>query len=505
MPRWVKPAAWLVVTVSLYACLSVLYPLAAGLNHPRHLWAQLAGANLTVLVAHGLIYAGLFLAFALALRHADALHMSERWIWACFALSSFALLFGSPGESSDVFDYLFRGRMLAEYDSSPLNTAPVAFKNMPFHRYITWSGWVDAYGPLWEYASGGMARLVRLSATPEQLAVVNNQTCDNQPAVCTYITRYVTAYRLLAIAATVICGVLLRWIVPAEQRPTTLTAFLGNPLTLMSTALGAHNDALMLMFVLAGLALFTAAKSWWRASLGLLMLVLAAHVKLTALVFVPVVLVWLWRRDGVWRVAVSGVLAVGLGIGLSWLLYQPLGGWATLTKNLYERSILSANSIGELLYLYIRFGLGVERYAAQIPVGRAMMLLFAVLAGGVLLRWVARRPAPTTAGLGELGAVVALLYLAIGSFWFQSWYVIWVIALAAMSPDSGLNRRAVPVFSGAVLFAAVGADYARHGASSFLAGWQVSALFVACMLIPLCIEVLARWRAATRTPAAGTM
>jgi hypothetical protein len=53
-----------------------------------------------------------------------------------------------------------------------------------------------------------------------------------------------------------------------------------------------------------------------------------------------------------------------------------------------------------------------------------------------------------------------------------------------------------------VLFAAVGADYARHSVPPILAGWQVSALVVACMLIPLCAEVLAYyWRAATRTPA----
>ncbi len=504
MHKWLKPAAWLTVTVALYACLSVLYPLAAGLNHPRHLWAQLAGADPNVLIAHGSIYAGLLLASAIALRYANALHISERWIWASFALSSAVLLFGFPGESSDVFDYLFRGRMLVEYDRSPLNTTPAVFKNMPFHRYVTWSNWVDAYGPLWEYVSGGVAWLVRLSAPSEQLAVVNNQTCDNQPAVCAYIARYVTGYRLLAIAATVICGILLRGCVPAEQRRTALAAFLSNPLTLISTALGGHNDALMLMLVLAGIVIFTRAKNGWRLSAGLLLLVLAAHVKLTAFVFVPVAVVWLWRRDGWRRVAFAGLLAGVFGTGLSWLLYQPLGGWATLTKNLYERSVLSANSIGELLYLYVRFGLGVERLAAQIPVGRAMMALFAVIAGYVLLRWLLHPRTPTTDELGELSAVVALLYLAIGSFWFQSWYVIWVIALAALAPNSKLSMRTVPVFSGVVLLAAVGADYARHSIPANLTGWQISTLVVTCMLIPLCVEVLAYWRASTRTPASVT-
>jgi hypothetical protein len=255
----------------------------------------------------------------------------------------------------------------------------------------------------------------------------------------------------------------------------------------------------MMTFVLAGIVCLAIAGAWWRSVLGLLLLVLAAHVKLTAMIFVPVALVWLWRRDGVWRTVMSGAIVAVLGAGLSWLLYQPLGGWGTLAKNLYERSILSANSIGELAYLYVRFGLGVERYAAQIPVGRAMLLFFAVLAGGFMLRWMLRRPLPTPAALGELGAVIALLYLSIGSFWFQSWYVIWVIALAALSPDSILNRRTVPVYSGMVLLAAVGADYARHSNPQMLTGWQVSTLVVVCMLVPLCAEGLAYWRAAARS------
>jgi hypothetical protein len=67
------------------------------------------------------------------------------------------LLFAYPGESLDIFDYTFRGRMLVEYGASPLAISPTPYSDRPFYRFITWRGQVDTYGPLWEYASGSVA------------------------------------------------------------------------------------------------------------------------------------------------------------------------------------------------------------------------------------------------------------------------------------------------------------------------------------------------------------
>ena len=41
-------------------------------------------------------------------------------------------------------------------------------------------------------------------------------------------------------------------------------------------------------------------------------------------------------------------------------------------------------------------------------------------------------------------AAVSLLYLLVGSFWFQHWYVVWVLAPASLLPDSWLTRRLLP-------------------------------------------------------------
>jgi hypothetical protein len=37
-----------------------------------------------------------------------------------------------------------------------------------------------------------------------------------------------------------------------------------------------------------------------------------------------------------------------------------------------------------------------------------------------------------------------MLYLLVGSFWFQHWYVLWALAPAVLMPDSRLTRSVLP-------------------------------------------------------------
>src|SRR3954451_8781858 len=75
-------------------------------------------------------------------------------------LASALLLGAYPGESLDIFDYLFRGRLQVALGVSPLATPPARFADQLFYPYVNWATYVDTYGPLWEYASGTVAALV---------------------------------------------------------------------------------------------------------------------------------------------------------------------------------------------------------------------------------------------------------------------------------------------------------------------------------------------------------
>jgi hypothetical protein len=484
-------------SAALYAGLAWLYPLADGLLRPRLMWPQqVDGAPLAAL-AHIGIYIALAALYLLAIYAAGSVARLTlpSLVILGWLLFSFIALFVFPGESADVFDYLFRGRMMTEYALSPLVHTPFEVRDNPFHRYVSWSQWVDAYGPLWEYASAGVAASVKLFATPVELLVRTNQICDVQPAVCTLLAKYITGYRLFAIACTGVCGGLIWAIVRSQPaiahlRGVTLTIWLWNPLVVTSTAAGAHNDALMLVFVLLALWLFQ--RERWL--LGLLALFAAAHVKITALVMLPVLCVWLWRRIGLARAAGWTALSLAIAAPLSLALYAPLGGWATLPRNLAERALLSTHSLGELFFLALRDGAGMGRRPAQAFVARVMPIAFALLAAPVLWRFARKDPRgpDDLRSLVSVSLAIALLYLFVGSFWFQPWYLMWPVALAALLPDRRRVTVSMAVLSASALCAAVVSGYLRVLAPAILPPWFISALTVALTWLPALVAYTRR-------------
>ena len=481
--------------VALCAVLVWLYPLGDGLLHPRRAWAGQANAAGLSLLLHLAVYAGLFVNTLLIARAAT--QKASRYVWLAWGASSLVLLFAFPGESADVFDYLFRGRMMVEYGYSPLVTTPSALQQFPFHRYVSWSQWVDAYGPLWEYASAGLSMLVRLTATPAEQAVTINQTCDVQAALCSYLTKYITAYRLFSILLTGGCGWLIgRWVEP-ERKAGVQAAFLVNPLTLISTAVGAHNEPLLILFMLLAVDQFRRAALQRRHdAIGFLMLLCAAHIKLTALVVLPVLAVWLLRERG-WRYTVGLFVGMGgIGLAISWLLYAPLGGWATLPQNLYERSLLSANSWGELLYLGLRQGAGWPRVQAQQLVARLAPALFMLISLPLLWRWLRARSAVGWRVWSEYLGQITLLYLFVGSFWFQPWYLMWPLGLFSVGRSRSSAAMRTLQFGLAALGATLLADYLRAAQLPLLASWQISLTVV--LLIFITPALMARWSAVIR-------
>ena len=334
-PRPLAPPLYLIVGLSLISALIYAlvlrapYPLDEGLARPLASWATLTGfawrAGLALVCGYALLTGYYMLALraaaSVAPQHQRTLLMLIVGGWL---LSSAVLLGAYPGESLDIFDYLFRGRLHVALGVSPLAIPPSLFTRQLFYPYVNWTTYVDTYGPLWEYASGAVA------------AMVGVVTCDCPAS----LTSYVLGYRLLAIGLAGLGGVLIYIITTyrsPQLAPAALLAWLWNPLLLTATAIGAHNDMLMLLLMLVALLLFQ--RQRWL--LGLLALALAAHVKLTALLLLPVLGLWLARRCG-WRRAlrISGV-AGALALVLSWLLYAPLGGWATLPRMLGERVRLS--------------------------------------------------------------------------------------------------------------------------------------------------------------------
>lgn len=473
----------------LYAWLALRYPLFPGLAIGRANWATLGDRSVAAGLAHGAVYSllvGLYLLVLWSVAWRQEIAPDEprvlALIWGGWLAFSTLLLGVYPGESLDIFDYLFRGRMLAVYGASPLAGSPTPFADHPFYRMITWRGQVDTYGPLWEYASGGVAwtvgRFLPGPVTETDVA----------------LAAYVVGYRLLAILLAGLCGALVYRIArrhgPALA-PAALAAWLWNPLLLTASAVGAHNDLLLALWVLAGLWLLQRAR--WLG--GLVALLLAAHVKLTALLLLPVVGFWLIRRIG-WRDALArGLLALACALPLSWLLYAPLGGWATLPRMLRERTQFLGYAPADLLYRWLQAQAGwTELAARQLATGSAT-LLFCALAAGLIVgmlngRALFRQPSASSAPVADAdlwrcSVAVTITYLLVGSFWFMPWYVLWALPLAAPMPTSTAMRRWVPALTLGALWSGLGADTLTFTQAPRLTPTQVSWASVALLLAPL--------------------
>lgn len=422
----------LVYGLGLVAC----YPLAAGLQRPLATWARLAGFSPQAAFLLAGTYALLMAYYALALRLALRAQMRRSralptTIVAVWLLASVILLGAYPGESLDIFDYLFRGRMVADLSASPLATTPAAFPEQRFYAYVNWTTYVDTYGPIWEYASGAVAALVGALSV----------------AGATSLSAYILGYRLLAIGVAGLCGALIYLIVrrqSPQRAAAALLAWLWNPLLLTASAIGAHNDMLMLLAILCAVALFQHQRWLW----GLLTLVLAAHVKLTALLLLPMFGLWVIRRCGVWRATRISAAMVALAPPLSWLLYAPLGGWATLPRMLDERVRLLANSPAFVVYWALQVGGGWSEVDAWRVTTRGATLLFFAIAAYLLVRFwrlMGAASGPDDALLWRGGIAVTAAFLLVGSFWFWHWYLMWMLVLAVLLPASRFTLRVLPV------------------------------------------------------------
>ncbi len=484
-------------SAALCAAFALRYPLQGSLSNPRAGWAELVPVTWGGLALHLGLYLGLTVLQLLALRAllaAPGLTRGRLAILLATWLTCSGILMtaAASGESHDIFDYVFRGRMMAESGVNPLIETPGEHRRAAFFRYVAWHDHVDAYGPLWEGVSAGVATATRVALVAAN-AWAPEHDCPRSASGCGNLIAYLTAYRLLAVALTGASAALIASMVRRSRPQWTaaaLAAWLWSPVLLVSSAVGAHNDALMVALLL--LSLWLLQRRRWL--LAMFVLALAAHVKLTALIAAPAMGLWLVRQVG-WRRGVGLAAAgAGIGVGLSFLLYAPFGGWASLPRMLAERAEALANSPARILYSYLYYDRGWTWEASRRTAIGLANGLFALVAAGLTpwllnfrpARW-KMRPAPARGDdrlLWRTLAWGALLYLLVGSFWFQHWYVVWALAPAALLPDSALARRLMPWLGFGALAGNAIAGFAGGLASEALPRTASAALIVAVTYAP---------------------
>ncbi len=420
------------------------YALSQTLNTPRSSYPSLAKHNPTAawqaLAGWLLLWVGYGAGIWLVKRQLSA---SQRPLlllivagWLAMALP---WMNSYPGSSLDIFDYNFRGHMVAHLGVSPLARPPIDVIEDSVYPYLAWRKVVDSYGPVWEYISGA-----------------THSIAGDQPSLRATLAVALSAYRGLALLASLGIGLGL-WALLRRHGQASLgiLLWLWNPLVLYETANGGHNDVLMLGVLLL---------AFWLLQRGhgvgaVLTLVLAAHIKIIALLLLPPFALWYWRQHGFAAMLKAGLIAAPLAVLGSGLLFAPLGGWATLPRWWQDRDGLVTGSLATWWAMSQSPSPTIDRETFAMA-GKLFGLLFGAVVLPVLwVGWRQRSP------LALACWAVLITYLLIGSFWFQQWYVLWLLPWAILAQGRWPVRISVAytfLASGLMYFQGWGSAWLRH-------------------------------------------
>jgi alpha-1,6-mannosyltransferase len=329
-----------------------------------------------------------------------------KWMAGVFALWSAPMLVIAPLFSRDAYSYAAQGEMVSRH-MNPYLYGPFELGNNAYTAPVDklWGNAPAPYGPLFLQIDGFFARV----------------TFHNELAT-------IVLLRLLALLGVVLIAVCVPRLARLYHRDGAelFTLMILNPVTLLHLVGGAHNDALMLGLLVAGL---TAAKEK-RPIVGILLCALATAIKAPAALGI-LYIGWSWlgpeasTRDRIRPVVTAGLIGTGVlgffsyvsGLGWGWVTILGTPGavrsWTAPTTSL----ALAFTGISHFVGVGVGLGgvLSVTRF-------------FGLLAAGVAGVWLLLN----SDRIGTLKAmgITLLLFVALGPV-VQPWYLSWGLILLA--------------------------------------------------------------------------
>ena len=330
-----------------------------------------------------------------------------------FALFAYQLLWMYPFDAADVFDNIMHGRVLGIHGANPFLQPPNTFPDDPFLAYVAWKKSPSAYGPGWELLAALTARL----AGDE-------------------IIRNVLAFKLLSglflVAAIAIVAAILREKAP-ERALAGVVLLAWNPVILYETFGNGHNDMAMVVWILVA----TWAVIHQRYLPAVLALVIGMLVKYIPLLMLPAVGLLALRDLPDWRsrirfTLIASGLSLLLVVAAYWFFWE---GSHILTIG--RRSRMFTASLPAMAHTVLRGYIGTTSAGLWVSIVAAgLTALFALWQGVRAWRdrsWLA---------FPQAAFMILMFYLLLTCLWFQQWYALWPLGLAAILPPGHAARLA---------------------------------------------------------------
>ena len=325
-------------------------------------------------------------------------------IGLCGLILALLLAQAYPIGANDLFDYITSGELLASYGLDPTVHPASEVPSLPFAEYNAYANFPSNYGPVWIWIE---AAVVAVVGKPDLTA----------------LTLGFKGAAIAAYAATcIVLVVLLRRRAP-DHVAAGLLAFAWNPLVLFEVAVNAHNDVWIGLLVLLAVLFWEMRRTLWM----LAALTLAALIKAPVAPLLPLFFLAAWRTEPAEqrrRLLWSGGLVVAGIFAVSYLsMPEGLKGLGSLAGRVY----LFTHSLPAVIKLAIDLALP-EKWA-KVLAAQLTVLTFGVYFIQQLLN-TQRTPGEAV----RLGFNTILFLLLVCMSWFQPWYLLWIVPLAAVYP-----------------------------------------------------------------------
>ncbi|HEY0071879.1 MAG TPA: hypothetical protein VGE04_18110 [Chloroflexia bacterium] len=387
-----------------------------------------------------------------------------------FTVLSLAVLFVVHGSlSSDLYSYVWYGRIFAIFGDNPLVYAPADYAWSDRAKWIQWVYWKDTpsvYGPVWLWIAGGVAKAAQALGNDIVTHLLGHKLVASAAHLCNIALVWRVAGLTLQKYGIPFGGKLRAAVTdPGHQATMQVAATLTyawNPLAVIEFGANGHNDVLMLTFMLA--ALWLHLKGKWP--LAIAALAGAVLIKMIAIVLVPGYL-WLllwqgrteraaWDRESWRKGAVRAVQAIVIFAGVVVLAYLPFWEGPQVLKSLAggPPATRMVNSLSDVLKNMGAEGLSAfahaqhwhpflfwepDAIASRVDWPLRWGPLMIATAWAVLRTWGARTFPQMVRAWGWL----LLVYLTVASVWYWPWYASWLLVPVALLGTGRLMRASL--------------------------------------------------------------
>jgi hypothetical protein len=402
------------LTLELVLLLGFVRPLSI-LRHPKVVeteqplasvlgtgWGGAIQFAAAVLLAFGALGGALWLARGLSGRAVNWLVLGGTLLYAA------TLLPLNPVGAHDIYHNAADARTLVLHGDNPTLIPPNAHPDDPFYPNVpAWQDFPSVYGPVWYLVSAAPVPLVGDGLWSN---VIGQKALTAAFFFGSTVLAMLIAGRIRP-GATAVAGLLVGW----------------NPLLQFETAGNGHNDAVMVFFALA--SLYAVTRRWWPAVFPLLALSVAS--KYVLVLLGPVLLVWMLRRRDVPRRQI--VYSLGLGALVGALVYVPFFAGMDTVAIVRRQAGYTTSSPGALFDALLWGKLHLSPQQSSTIMKLTVVPLF-FAAYGVLLWRIPRDPG--VVALMRAGFWAVFLLLAVATWWFWPWYLLFLAPLGALLPGS---------------------------------------------------------------------